>query len=459
MKRSPKQPHDRQAVSRRRFLVAGSGLVAGGSLALTGNRVLAEDQNEIEPARPPLHLRTLGRTGWQATDISLGCIRISDANVVRYAYDAGINYFDTAEVYGNGQSETLIGEAMQHMDRKKIFITSKLRISDEDTDLTIRDRFNQCLSRLQTDYIDCLCMHSVKEIAWKDHPAFHAAMNALKADGKLRFIGITSHGPDSDEQDSMEQVLCAAAEDGRWDLMLLVYGFLNQEAGENVLAACKAKNVGTSAMKYAPGRLEVPLWDPENPSPDFQASIERIMGRGETRETAIQRIQDWVDEQTRNVADMQPFLEEHGIESVEQLRAKSIQWVLQNRDMHTVCVTMNSFEELDTYLALSGTDLSQTDQGWLRDYGRLLERQYCRHACQSCLGACPNGLPVSKIMRYAYYFSGQGREKYAMQKYARLRGENGAACLTCSAPCTAACPHEVNVPAQMFAAHSLLSLV
>jgi len=459
MKRTPKQSEDRVSLSRRRFLVAGGGLVAGGSLALTGNRAAAQDQDAETPERPPLHLRTLGRTGWQATDISLGCIRINDANVVRYAYDAGINYFDTAETYGDGLSETTIGEAMQHLDRAKIFINSKLVIRDDDTEQTIRDRFNACLGRLKTDYLDCLCMHSVKEIAWKDRPAFHAVVNALKADGKLRFVGITSHGPNSDDQDSMEDVLCAAAADGRWDLMLLVYGFLNQEAGEKVLAACKEKNVGTSAMKYAPGRLEVPPWDPENPSPDFQAAIERIVGSGETRETAIQRIQDWVDEQTESVTSMQPFLEEHGIESVEQLRAKSIQWVLQNRDMHTVCVTMASFEEIDAHLPLTGTDLSQTEQGWLREYGRLLDRQYCRHACHGCLGACPHDLPVSKIMRYAYYFSSQGREKYAMQKYARLGGKDGSHCLTCSAPCTAACPHGVNVPAQLFAAHSMLTLV
>ena len=47
------------------------------------------------------------------------------AYVVRYAYDKGVNYFDTAEGYGNGAAERAIGEAMQHMDRDKIFIASK----------------------------------------------------------------------------------------------------------------------------------------------------------------------------------------------------------------------------------------------------------------------------------------------------------------------------------------------
>ena len=49
-----------------------------------------------------------------------------EANLYRYAYDHGINYFDTAEGYANGDNERLIGEALQHMDRKKVFVTTKL---------------------------------------------------------------------------------------------------------------------------------------------------------------------------------------------------------------------------------------------------------------------------------------------------------------------------------------------
>ena len=74
--------------------------------------------------------------------------------------------------------------------------------------------------------------------------AHHLAeeMTRFKAEGKLKYAGVSSHGPRG-SGDSMERVLCAAAEDGRFDLMLLVYNFMNREAGEKILKACKKNNV------------------------------------------------------------------------------------------------------------------------------------------------------------------------------------------------------------------------
>ena len=84
----------------------------------------------------------------------------------------------------------------------------------------------------------------------------------------------------------METVLTAAAEDGRFDAMLLTYNFLNKEAAENVLAACKKNDVGTTAMKTQPGMLEVPHFDPDNPSEDFAQFIDSVVEGGGTREEA-----------------------------------------------------------------------------------------------------------------------------------------------------------------------------
>ena len=52
----------------------------------------------------------------------------------------------------------------------------------------------------------------------------------------------------------------------------------------------------------------------------------------------------------------------------------------------------------------------------------LFDDQYCRHGCNSCMQACPHHLPVSTIMRYAYYFEHQGREKEAIIKYKKGNG-------------------------------------
>lgn|GEM_PF-5219571 len=69
--------------------------------------------------------RILGRTGFLVSDIAVGYGPTS-SDIVRVAYDKGISYFDTGEPYGNGDAERQIGKVMQIMERKNIWITTKL---------------------------------------------------------------------------------------------------------------------------------------------------------------------------------------------------------------------------------------------------------------------------------------------------------------------------------------------
>ena len=435
-------------ISRRKFFQIGGAAVAGSTLSMCSG--LGEKAVKIK------QYRTLGRTGFKVSDIALGGAA-KETDVVRYAYDKGVTYFDTAESYGGGASEKAIGGAMQFMDRKKIFITTKIHFGMDETEESLLERFGKCQERLQTDYVDALYMHSVTNLDRINHAGFHAATQKLKAEGRLRFVGLSSHGPRSSEGDSMDKVLCAAAEDGRFDLMLLVYNFMNKEEGEKVLAACKKNNVGTTAMKTQPGMLVVDPFDPENPSADYKEWMDSMIERGRTEKEAIKRIQDWVKEQEKLSEDVKPFAEKHGIETDEKLRMASMQWVLANPDMHTICMGLENFEELDAFIPLSGTKLSQADAAFLRDYQYAFNNRYCRHGCSTCVDQCAYKLPVSTIMRYSYYFSLFGREQLAMRKYAKL-DKKGSLCVGCNAPCTGACPHGVDIRSNLMSADAILSV-
>ncbi|MFH2000750.1 MAG: hypothetical protein ABIK28_13795, partial [Planctomycetota bacterium] len=229
--------------------------------------------------------------------------------------------------------------------------------------------------------------------------------------------------------------------------------------GEKILAACKKKNVGTVAMKTAPGVLEVVPVDPEKLTPDQEEMVDRLKGFGMDREAAIERLRQGITQDEENCAKTKPFAEKYKIKTREQLHKASIQWVLKNPDIHTVCVSFGNFDLVDQIVPISGKELSQASTEFLREYTRSFNHQYCRHGCSECAGHCPRGLPVSTIMRYAYYFECQGREKEAMAKYHGLKGLDAAQCCACEAPCARACPHQLNIRSHLLRAHSLLTLV
>lgn len=102
--------------------------------------------------------RTLGRTGFKASDIGLGTSQTFPTEVIKAALDAGVNYIDTAEGYGRGAAERSIGEAIKGRDRKSLFITTKIRMDGLAGAAAVGEQLRQSLERLQTDYVDCLML-------------------------------------------------------------------------------------------------------------------------------------------------------------------------------------------------------------------------------------------------------------------------------------------------------------
>jgi aryl-alcohol dehydrogenase-like predicted oxidoreductase len=400
-------------ISRRNFVRTGGAALAGGA-ALGGAAIPARGAILSASSSPGLfptatrqdariqRFRTLGRTGFQVSDVGMGSVPLRETSVVRYAHDKGINYFDTAESYGNGAAERAIGEAMQHMDRDKIFIATKARAREGDSSETIIDRVRQSLERLQTDYVDAYSMHGPSTVEALTHPGFHEAMDLLKAEGRVRFRGVSYHGPGRATDGSMADVLTSAAEDGRFDMMLLVYNFLNTEDGDRILAACKANNLGTTAMKTSPGRLRYEPVDPENLTEQQESYLQRFVQRGQTREAALERLQSQAERQKDLHDRTLPFVEKYGVLTEEQLRLSSIHWVLQNSDIHTACVAFTDFDLVDKVVPLSGTELTSAEVAVLQEFQLALNSQYCRHGCFECVAECPKQVPVSTISNHLW---------------------------------------------------------
>jgi len=451
LKKQSNQKNNDNIFSRRDFFKIGGLAAAGSTLTMCSFRSKEEKAGKIK------NYRKLGRTGFKVSDIALGGAA-NDPKVVRYAYDQGINYFDTAESYSGGASEKAIGDAMEFMNRKKIWITTKIHFKPEETEQNLLDRFTKCQERLNTEYVDALFIHGVESVDILNHKDFHAVVKKLKADGRLKHAGISCHGPQGSEGDSFEKIITTAAEDGRFDLMLLSYNFMNKDDAEKVLKVCNKNNIGTTAMKTCPGVITVDPVDPENLTKEYQEAVESMVKRGLSRSDAIQRLERYVERQKKTIEQTKPFADKHGIKTNKELRKACCQWVLQNPDMHTACLSLETFDDIDEFIGLSGTKLNVAYNSMLKDYEKVFSNLYCRHGCSSCLDKCSKGLPISTIMRYSYYFKTHGWEKYAIQKYAALEDKNGLYCLDCDAPCANSCPYELDIQSNMVYSHSLLSL-
>ena len=451
-------------IGRRRFCALSAGAALTGAAVSQAHGVPRLPAKKEEAAEPTIRkCNRLGRTGFNVSDIALGFTRISDPDVVRYAFDHGVNLFDTAEAYGSGKAERIIGQAMPHLDRKNLFIVTKLVLKRKESKESIVRRLGKCLERLKTGYVDALYMHSVKDLATINHAGFHQAVKELRAAGKVRFCGISSHGPKGKKGDSMERVLCAAAEDGRFDLMLLVYNHLNAAPGEKILAACKAKQVGATLMKVSPAVVKLPpVIDPKALTRGQQAIVEimaRRKGVDHARATAnlVERFAKKRAELLKKKAKIDAFIARHQTKNRAQLAWKSVQWALRNPDAHCVCVSMNSFDMVNEYVSLSGRPLSFLGARALHRHAAAEGAGHCRVGCAACADACPRALPVSTIMRYTYYFQQQRRQEHAMQKYAAI-SDGDDLCRGCDgSPCRGACPHGVDVQLQLAFAHRMLS--
>ena len=186
---------DRNQLSRRSFVRTGGAAVAGGLAAAAVGSPASLSGEQARQTPGIQSYKTLGRTGWRVSDIGFGTGPLKESTLVRAAFDKGINYFDTAESYGNGAAERTIGEALPHIGRENVFIATKAGFRGGETEDQVLDRVRQSLERLKTDYIDAYSMHHTPTVEFLDHPGYHAAIERLKAEGRVKFAGVSYHGP------------------------------------------------------------------------------------------------------------------------------------------------------------------------------------------------------------------------------------------------------------------------
>ncbi len=146
----------------------------------------------------------IGYGEFEASEISLGCMRMADLSlktarsVIETALACGINFFDHADIYGGGESETIFAKAidMKPSVREKMLLQSKCGIREGYFDFS-RDHIlasvEGILKRLKTDYLDVLLLHRPDTLVEPDEVA--EAFSRLHSSGKVRHFGVSNQNP------------------------------------------------------------------------------------------------------------------------------------------------------------------------------------------------------------------------------------------------------------------------
>lgn len=309
-----------------------------------------------------LRYRRLGKSDIKVSEIGFGAWsigldwwgkKIEDDEAIRMlkrAYDVGINFYDTGDIYGKGKSEKLIGIAFKGM-RDEIVYSTKWgydmynaeqvghnELPQKHNIKYLQYALGQSLDRLQTDYIDVYSLHNPKMQVITNKELFNA-LDILVTKGKIKSHGVAL-GPAIGWK---EEGLRAIREDNITCLQT-VYNILEQDPGNELLKAGEEKNVGI--MARVPDASGV-LTGKVNENTVFDKNDHRSV-----------RKKEWIYEALKKVENMKTISDKKGWDITEL----AIKFILSHEQISIVLPTMISLEEIDKFSQISDGKYLDVDE-------------------------------------------------------------------------------------------------
>jgi aryl-alcohol dehydrogenase-like predicted oxidoreductase len=373
--------------SRRKFLQAGLFLPAAGIVS-------SSRSGFFSPAPEGLVYRTLGKTGLKVTAVGCAAGAIPDPDILARALDLGINYYDTARIYGQGKSEEILGRAIKGK-RQNIVLASKTYSNTKDT---ILKDIETSLKLLGTDHLDVYHQHSrhePKEIT----DEMIETMELVKKQGKTRFIGVSTHDPNA--------MVGFILKVGKFDVVQTTYSYaIGAPYRDAAIARLRDAGIGVVAMKVVIATA-TPKGDKGN-----------------------------------------HLSNEGGL--------AAIKWVLRNPGIATTVPWSETLDELEINFRAMTEEFTPEDEKLLFARSEEIRELYCR-MCFQCKGKCPKGVPVADELRFLAYNDFKGNFQEAREGFWNLPREiRNIRCSDCS-ECVIQCPNGVKVRDRLIRAQDLLA--
>jgi len=380
--------------SRRQFLQAGLALPAAGLVSSNSLEPLLQQSGKPEGK---VVYRTLGKTDLKPSGVGYGIGFTPYKEVVARSLDMGVNYFDTARDYKD--SEATFGEVIKGRNRDKIIIATKSPSFNKEGVLKDMDT---SLKALGVYYVDIWHLHA------RDNPksisdGVMEAMQQCKKSGKARYLGFSCHDPNN-----MVDFLINTR---TFDVMQMTYSFpIGGRFRNQAVDKLREAGIGVIAMKVSVGLTGLNLKSFDN-EPAAKTGDGVLAG---------------------------------------------IKWVLANPGIGTTVPHMKTIQELEINFRAMSEPYTPQDEKLLFVMNEMIRPDYCR-MCYECKGKCPQGVPVTDVLRFLAYHDFCGNYHQAAMKFRELSKEiRDVRCSDCSS-CSIQCPNGVHVQDRLSRAQELLA--
>jgi aryl-alcohol dehydrogenase-like predicted oxidoreductase len=297
--------------------------------------------------------RPFGRTGWDISEVAFGAWQLGgqwgpvddDASVraLLDAYERGINFVDTAEMYGSGHSEEVVGRSLRDWTGARVYVATKVQPihwpdpAESDPDIAaaypaayLRSSVEASLRRLGVDRLDLIQLHcwmpgGVHDQGWL------TTLQAMREEGKIDRIGVSLRDHRADEG-------VAIAQSGLVDSIQVIYNIFDQSPEQGLLAAAAASQTAIIVRVALDSGSLSGAWTPASYDEWAPGSVLSTLFRGERFGQTLERVA-----RIREVTD--PFY--------ESLDEAAIRFVLDAKEVSTVIIGMTSPERIERNLSFS----------------------------------------------------------------------------------------------------------
>jgi aryl-alcohol dehydrogenase-like predicted oxidoreductase len=298
--------------------------------------------------------RKLGKSGITVSEIGFGAWtigmdwwskKISDDEAIamlKKAYDKGINFYETADVYGKGKSERLLAQAFKDMRNDEIIYSTKWgydiyngeqvghnELPQRHNPEFLQYALQQSMNRLNVDHVDVYSLHNPKMSAIQDDELF-VSLDSLVKDGKIR-----SHGVALGPAIGWKEEGLAAMHKRNIACLQTVYNILEQDPGRTFLDVAKQNEVGLLVrVPDASGVLT------------GKVNEKTIFDKNDHRGT---RKRDWILQAIQKVEKLKPMSDSNGWNITEL----AIKFILSQKEVSAVLPTVINIEEIDMFAQMS----------------------------------------------------------------------------------------------------------